>query len=752
MKYSGMIKGEKGFSLPEILAVSVVTVFLMLATVSMWMFTCKVRTVEMARTRLRVNLEISMERIKKEMRLSSSTYMSGYPLDAAEYTALSFPLATPDENGFYTLSSGFVSWDTSVIYHSYLNTSTGKHELRRTVFTSNHDVLIDKTKREAQLTSVVTVGDGSAAENKANAVTTVIVPRSTAERKIEDVDFKIVPIVQTFNCYSPDEQRTNVSFGCIDLAPGEHDLKFTVTGKDAASSDYKFGIDTLSISPSGCNREPEILLAYTNLLDTIYGSSGDSETKNGPDSKWSGSYYLEYASNAQDDYLTLRLYYDLWRDSNFSDAQMDNMLLSGNDLNAKLANVQEGAKVSWQGSVEASGPTGTSTEADYPGPIDLRNKTIRVRLSQSNIMFRGDMVRFKFVSNSALPLRITKAYLDIRDETTDTEPKLKYDPADGAQLELYQTYHAQIFFRDVATGEIMESVTIDPSNPQSAAEPKAFYSDWVIYPFDSANSYFVTFHIADDAGNAYAGYCPGVSGTSSYLVDGEANATLVNWAGYTDSVDVFSCMEADIWRKDGSVTSAIYDTQISSPAYASVCWNENKPTNSTILVKARSSAAIDMAGASDWDSITGSGTNPHDLSIGTGQYVQFRADLGLNLTWTCLTHTGVAVTDTDYKHSGVISCTETGCTKYLIPQASIATGSYCPWIDNVTIDWPGADKICQISGYLRQAPDYGIITLTVDGQPLMKVLNFQMTIRENILSKIYDASLAQDIEVRNTGK
>ncbi len=87
-----------------------------------------------------------------------------------------------------------------------------------------------------------------------------------------------------------------------------------------------------------------------------------------------------------------------------------------------------------------------------------------------------------------------------------------------------------------------------------------------------------------------------------------------------------------------------------------------------------------------------------------------------------------------------------GCTKLLIPAVN------CPWIDNVTINWPGESKMCEISGYFMQRPDYGIIKLTVDDQELTKGLEFSLAISEELQGKTYEASLMSEIEPRNTGR
>ncbi|MDD5439503.1 MAG: hypothetical protein PHS37_04890 [Candidatus Omnitrophica bacterium] len=692
-----------------------------------------------------MNVEVALEKIKTELRLSSATYTSGYPIGGTSFTAISFPQATVDANGFYTRAGGYISWDRSVIYHLYANPATGKKELRRTEFTDNNAYLTVQTDRESQLTSVVLTGNGSSALNAAHAKTTVIAPRSASERSVEDVAFSITPSVHGFNGYSETEQRTNTSFGIINLTPGYHDLKFKVIGKDSASVGYKFGIDTILIAPSGCNREPEVLKTYSTLLDTIGDSSAKTSNAVGPSPLWSGSFYLEYDADVVNDYLTLRLYYDLWREANFDGAQCVNTYVSS-DLHLKLKDLAAGKVQTWS----ADGQTGVSV-ADYAG-TSLMDKTVRVLVSSANVTSAGNFVRVKFVSNTSQPLTITSVYLDIKDPAGGDTPKLKYDPADAGQLYDYQTNHVQLFFTNTATGAVTAGVTIDPSSPLNPAEPNSVYSNWAIFPLQLSNDYFITFHIIDDTSYDNAAYWPGTGANNSYLIDDESHTTSVTWAGYTASADIYVSGVLEVWNNTGSVTSGIYDTQMSAPVYNQMRWTASTPSGSGIVTKARSSSDQFMTGATDWPSVSGSGTNPRAISIGSGRYLQFRADLTSDASWTCSTHQGVSVTDNDYKHNGIKTCTESGCGMLLQPRASVTSADYCPWIDDVTIDWPGADKICEISGYFRQAPDYGIISLQVDNQDLSKSLSCRISMAEKVYYQVCSTEIAADIEPRNTGK
>src|SRR3989338_3835105 len=128
-------------SLPELMVSLTIGILLLGVVFSIWYFLYQTWAVERIRTELRLNLEVAMEKLKEELRLSSVTYISLYkPVGSADYTAISFPAANPDFNGFSQLDAdGYVYWDNSVIYHVYETPpASGKLELRRTIFTDNH--------------------------------------------------------------------------------------------------------------------------------------------------------------------------------------------------------------------------------------------------------------------------------------------------------------------------------------------------------------------------------------------------------------------------------------------------------------------------------------------------------------------------------------------------------------------------------------------------------------------------------------
>ena len=417
-----------------------------------------------------------------------------------------------------------------------------------------------------------------------------------------------------------------------------------------------------------------------------------------------------------------------------------------------MDDLEDGNEVTWTAEIEAGSSYGNAVKADYV--TDLSDVTVRNLVSRDNLDFSGDLVRVKFDSHSSSFFTITSAYLDVRNaDTVNCENDCINPHTSTTRIQLY-------FTTDSITRVILESGAGNITKDGIVPAGETRFSNWTIFPIDSSKDYFVTFYIS--SGNA--SYWDGTddNDTNSYLSYGN-RAAEEDWdtpvdktseppgnelpqpdppgPEYISSRHIYAQASLEVWPKEGTVTSRIYDTILNAPNYDNIGWTES--TGADISVSAASSDDSQMAGAT-WDS--GSDVNPHSLSIGSGRYVQFKADLSTTPYWTCIDHSPVSVSDADYKIIGDTNKKCPTCSKYLIPAVN------CPWIDNVAINWPGESRMCEISGYFTKKPDYGIIKLTVDGQELTKGLEFSVAISEKLQDKTYEASLTSEIEPRNTGR
>lgn len=723
----GEKKRIRGMTLPEVLVAAIIGALLMGAFVGIWQFVTRTSSVEQTRTALRVELESVMERIKSEIRLSSLTFTSFFsPAVVVDFTAISFPLATPDANGFFPLdANGDIVWDRSVIYHPFENPpASGDFELRQTVFTGNTTVLTNNNLRDQQLASVVNNGDGAVWPQQAGEQFTTMVIADM----LDGVDgFTITQTAFEFDGFGPVLARTDkVNFGSVLLTPGNHDFRFEVTGTSGGG--FGFGIDSISISPSGCDREGEFYVGGVDPLSVATTDSGAALT-NQPQLGWSGNAYLDYASAGVGDFVNLNLYYDIWRETNFQNGVRNNVILTGNDIRAELADLNSGGTVSWQAAVQSG-----SAALGYP--FDMSNITVRNVISNATA---SDLVRVEF--ESAFDVTITSAYLNRRDMGLMNEDAEAATSA--TQIQLYFTTGA-----NVTPGVFIPAGT-------------SVISNWAIFPIAAGQDYFVTFHIS--AGNAT--YWPGAvpASVNSYLVFDPA-VTFVSAANWPaplahqnhqpvpvappdnnpadecfSSPSIFVTANLEGWSSSGDLTSQIYDTQLADPAYNDVDWWESAGADITLTVSSSDNA--DMSGPVSVVRVV-----PGSLAgVGTGRYVQFRADVAALPFWVCINHPGQTATDIAYKANWPVPITCAVCNEELTPACDT------PGLDNVTIDWPGAARVCDISGFFTRDPNYGIITLTVDGLDLTRGLEFDMNLSGNFRGGEITEEHRVEAIPRNTG-
>ena len=760
------ILNSKAMSIPEALLAIVIGLIAIGSVLGIWYLTYRTWAVEHVRNRMRVNLEIGLENIKNDVRLSTTSHMSYYPSGVGPYTAISIPGADRDVNGFFTLDANrLIIWDRTIVYHVY--TSGGVTELRKTVF-DPRDNTLTSVQRLAQLTSVVTNGDGSSAANGGNSTTSTLFEHVVA--------LSILPKAGEFDGYNPTRIQSNfMEFGSIRLVSGYHTIKFQVTGQNSSSTGYGIGVDAFSISPSGGLREAEIFIPP-------FASSGETASKVFVEG-WSGNNFMNYTSNGVGDYVTLRFYYDMWHESNFENSTRDNTYLDGNDIYATMAEFAQPEDVDaaddpkwsdsmdnivWEAGVEGSSANGDAEKADYipTGAIDVKGITVRNLLSSANVSDDLDVIRVKFEAHSAnpvtnptaIPIKILAAYIDERDSVTANQNAVD-PPTTASRIQLFFTTDPTTnqYSSTLATSIVTPGITIPAGG--------GAYSNLAIFDIDETKDYFITFYI-DISAPSYASFWQGTLSTdvNSYLRRGNYPAT-ASWpigsseghkqvlgaelptaldGQWTSTPHVYVTASLEGWVDTGTVTSRIYDTQVANPGYNLIDWDEYKPSSTTVQFKVRSSDDEDMAGATGWDALAWMSSKPSGLTIGAGRYVQFRGELSVAPHWTCKDHSAVNVTDAAYKAG------TTTCGTCALPLRPVVSGF--PWLDNVEIDWPGETHVCDIGAYMTKDSDYGIIKVSIDDTDLVKGLEFTITLSDDVLSTTYEHTLSAEVEPRNTGQ
>lgn len=685
-KYSTQ-SNQKGFTMVEALFSLAMTVLFLGSVFSVWYFTGRTWGEERVKSELKFQLETTMERVKKEIRLSDGNKMFFYPVTAGTYTAISFPQAIPDSNGFLSLSGGSIAWNKTVVYHVYDYGGTGPTELRKTVF--NYNSALTNAQRQAQLNQVVQDGNGANATDGATSTTETLF--------VNLVDLDIKPGVVQFDGYSATTERSeSFSLGSISLAAGNHTIRFNVIGKNSSSSGYSIGIDSLSFSPSGAVREAENMLPPT-------ASSGDSATAENMTSygtQWTGNYQLLYSADAVGDFVTLTTYYDMWQESNFTGSVLDKTSITGTNPQITLSTREDqGLSSAWS----ASNQTGV-TPVD--GSTNLSGTSVRTVIEGTQINSSTTMIRIKFMASSiaTADFKISEAYFGLRSGSTSSMTTLN-----------------QLHFSNptVAPGGT-DGVGVVGSGPDVIDIPPGHYvwSNWFEYSIDASNpvpdhiiSYSVTAS-GGGGGSVTEWIAPAGSNNQSYLVNGQ-KANQADWSGetVTDSLTIYSSAEIASWVSAGTVQSAIYDTKLSAPAYSQATWTAVTPAGTSILLKFRTSSDPQMAGATAWSALTGSSTSPMNLSgLAQSRYIQFQATLSTSSPYT----------------------------------------SY-PTLDDVTVTWPGVTSLVEVSGFFTKRPNNGIFTVLIDGVPPIKSLEIRLEVFDSFRGKTFSQVLNTEATPRNTG-
>ena len=755
------LSNKKGLTLTEVIFVATISVVVLLSIISIWTFTYKQWIRENRKTLMRVDLMKAMEISKNDLRLSSLTYISFYPI-SVPYVAISLPIAEADADGLLTLdANGNIDWDKTVVYHLYPN-GDGTQNLRRTVI-DPRDNSLNETERYSQLENIVAAGVGSA---NATTDTEFLVNAS------QFVISSLAPIIDFYDVSSISVRDGKVIFGWVKLAPGDHTIKFEITGKNDSSSGYDIGFDSIILEPSGSVRDAEYYASTYAPAGALSTSGGTADRVYG--TNWGNNNYLEFDAAGISSYIEFEDYYDLWRESGFETAALNNVEYIEEEvrIGLNISDLGEAGAVTWFSYAQA----GDSEQDGRDGFLPAYNDGIAIRTValNSDLDSDGDLVRVKFKSSSKNPLKIEAAYVMRRNAGTDGFA----NAASGTDPEEYH-FHQQLFFADEydmdASREYVEFLYI-PSDSDK-------WSEWVGFPLiveDSSSvpqEYFITFCLGDQSAVTFpAGfdvyvdtdenckYWIGSTTNSYYLTEADvlpAGGTFIDvlqasgtpiWSGggynVNSSNNIYISAEIDTSINEGYVESRVFDTTLDNPVYNQIGWSSSTPSGTAINVKARSSDDEYMSGATDWDLIAGSSTNPHALSIGSGRYVQFLAELFSDLYWE-------AGSGGSFSYANYVDQQRT-LPVYSFPVGAAGdfyvTKASSPWVDDVEIDWPGEDRICTITGYIAKKNSYGQAKVTIDGQELVKILSIYFEVEEDIVGINFIENGYVEIEPRNTGK
>ena len=702
---------ERGVSIIEFLIAFVIGVILLSAVVIVWQSVEKAWLSEQINSRLIGELEMFMERFKKEIAASNGNKMCFYPEDALIYEAISFPVAVDnDGDGFIEVDAGGnIIWDQTVIYHVY-RTPEGGAQLKRTVFDPRID--LSKENRQTQINEVVVNGEAIETTPNNSNVSTRFLFSCPATGSAEPVVLTITPRAREFDGYSLATDRSEeICFGNTTLTAGEHYITFMVTG--TSQSGYKFGIDSFRLSPCGCSREAEECVIHS---DSEKVKINENMTNYG---SWSGNRHLEYQANQEPDFISLKFYYDEWIETNFHRCSPSKTMIDYNDTDGDGGTTGtrdyivrlSGYGETWN-VLEQVGETTSEQAINIAAPGTGRNyrNVISYQITDTG----GSAVRFKFKNCSATyDLPIKSAVLFERSDGQDGKESTK------------------------------KTITFSGGNSVTIPRGSYLWSDWInmldIDNFNADEDYLVSFFVSGSNSLGMSSWQGAGGAVHSYFIGSDTDySEIADWPDFAVESNTIYALEAIevSYYSSGTLISPIYDTQLDNPAYSTISWTMAKNNygnydsgglGANAIIRVRSNDSKDaLLSDNDWsdelavDTQSSATGSANISSIVGGRYIQFQADFNSQPTPGSF----------DYTKSCVLK--------------------------NVNINWPGeytlgGTSIVDISGYITTRPEYGKFSVSIDGQTLMRGVELTLTLTKEVLGVgLVTRSISTEIEPRNT--
>lgn len=678
-------RNRSGFTVAEMAFAAAISAMVVGAATAGFLYVMRGERLNSVQTELDIDVRVAMGWLKHDMRLSALERMVFYPPGPGPYSAVSFPMAKDnDGDGFVELdSNGKIFWDKTVIYHVWSNAPS---QLRMTTFEPRNNNLTAAQMQE-QLARVVVDGSGIGTYGSTSTQTRVL---------FENLfDWSINGRGGRYDAYSPTVSRdVGFNLGSIILTNGMHQFKFTVVGKNAASGGYRVGLDSLTVSPCGVDREAEGQLPVAAQA----GATAAAELMT--EGSWGGNYQLSFPATATGQSFTLNMRNDQWEERNFrgTGAMCDGTVVEFDETVTPRDFVLrlDGLGYAWTAEDQSEDETGYPLSGDR-----MKGYAVRVLLRGSD-MIDGGMVKMDggkaWILFRGSPVGIIAAYIAECASSTNRTPDTV-----GAAVPL--------LFGGSASREIYSSAWAGPAN----------------FSIDKNKSYIVSYLIEMDSGfgNPWAWREASNTCASSYVIPASGSPTAADLtdATWSDRSNVIATNEIygtwmmySYYKTNGYFTSQIVDTQLNAPQYSDIAWSAERPSGTYMGVKVRSGASPDMSGAPAWSSVAAV-VPPAAISPGNGRYVQFQVQMKPD-----------------------------------------SYGYYTPKLKDMTIKWTGETRVADMGVTVTTGPNQGIFELTVDGQMLMKGIGVNLEIYEDVRAvgatnaTRLTSSVSTEVEPRNSGK
>ncbi len=721
--FAAIRRCNQGFTLVEIMIVSAISVVVIGGATMAMVNAIRGWRAEAIRSDLHMDLEIALTRIQHDLRLSSvgEDLMAFYPMDGRDYTAISFPLATPGANGLLPRDeNNKVIWDTTVIYHVRPGTPD---ELIRTTF---HPRNPDATAAELREQLVKTVTAANSAQIRNEAAMIYVAKDEwgndvTVEENVESwimfrnlVEMLFRPPEMRFDGYAPEYQRARrINWGSLILSNGVHDLTFTVLGQNTDSTGHRVGIDRFALSRSRSLREAEMYLPSNNHPVTPFYeytiNRGDviAEDMSVHGAKWGGNSQLTFrppTDNAIGSKISFRVENDLWCDANFDapsgvinsncSRKIDRRFETIDPNLADFVVSMDNLKV-WDA---VSGFT--SDQPLVVGNLSVTNSQMVNVIhggagGHSTITMNGSWVRFELSAGTDRGLIVRSPQLSRR---------LNDD-------------------QSVAATEVALTFNNGANTAVFIAADQSRLTDWLRYDIDRTESYLLQWERMQGSwiGDLYDAYYNRARIWINHETDGDGNPYVMSYRNGIPDNRLIGLSAMEVLTTNAVYRSGVFDTRVNQPEYQTLVWTQYDPpdVDGDIHIRVRSADNRFMQDAwgheapwSGFFSAKNGSDLTSDVNIGNGRYLQYEA-------WF----------------------------------AAHGNEHVPPILRDVTITWGVPTGIVDLIIDFARGPDYGIVTVDVnDGHLFIKGVEVDMEIfREGPYG---EEKVSGTIEVRplNTGR
>lgn len=580
---------RSGFTLIEALGALLILGLAVTAAMTSFFHVSRQEIAGAAQHHLDMDSRLLIERLRRDLWLTSRDEILLHPEGDGPYTALAFPIVLPrNEADPVPLNpDGSIAWDATVIYHLWDGPPA---EVRRTVFSPRAD--LDEALRIEQIERTVSDGNGAGAPNGNHATTRTMIGNL--------VDWRLNVEGPRFDGYSQTPGRRAANIGSAVLADDWNDFTFRVKGRNSRSAGFRIGIDWLSASASGSPREAE--------FQEVTQDSGATPAPEWMGDTWGGQYRLGFPAAGDDASFTLRMENDRWEERRFLDTSAllieDNVSIRFDTGLTPGAYVLQltGNDTIWRAS-EQTGHGGSIGDIDG----NLENTAVRVVLRGGDMMedsgfigFNGTNVWIRFRNGGLIrQLRIAEAFL------AECDPDLPMNIVPDTLRPI--RFGGQ---PDVKIG-VVSSVESDP----------------VPFHIRKDRSYAVAFRVAHPGESAPAiwhAWTAASGAPQAYVIRNADSAALhaPSWHGVamaTNAVLAVQSVRAG-YAPEGIYRSRIIDTRLETPAYRTIEWAATTPEGSGLEFRVRSGSEPDLSDALDW-SMAAAPANGAELHL-NGRYVQ----------------------------------------------------------------------------------------------------------------------------------